>query len=245
MAEFGNRLRAAREARGLSLEKIARETRISVRFLEAIEAEEFDVLPGGVYTRGFIRSYAAIIGLDPDQIAAEYQQLDTRNEPEPVVRNVVRQRRNVDRAFLGGAAIALVVMILLFYVFSGDRQPGDVAGEPPVAREDTVTPAPVAMPPSPSSPGDAMAPALTIEMQVIDRTWLSLSVDGQNIVVSEILERGATRTYHAQGSIQLRVGNAAGLILRINEHQLPSLGKAGQVRDIEFTPDTVKSLTKS
>ncbi|GIW18523.1 MAG: hypothetical protein KatS3mg064_1680 [Tepidiforma sp.] len=68
MARIGDTLREARERRGLSIEQAAQETRISPRFLEALEAEEFDVLPAPVYVRGFLRSYANYLKLDPQPL---------------------------------------------------------------------------------------------------------------------------------------------------------------------------------
>ncbi len=68
MARIGETLREARERRGLSIEQAALETRISPRFLEALEAEEFEVLPAPVYVRGFLRSYANYLRLDPQPL---------------------------------------------------------------------------------------------------------------------------------------------------------------------------------
>src|SRR5437762_2590865 len=75
MTNFGTSFKRAREAKGISLDQIAIETRISTRFLAAIENEEFHVLPGGIFNRGFIRSYAEKVGLDPDQAVADYKRL--------------------------------------------------------------------------------------------------------------------------------------------------------------------------
>ena len=75
MAEFGNSFRSARESRGLTIAEIAQETRISSRFLRAIEAEAFEELPGGVFSRGFIRTYASEVGLDADAMAEAYAAL--------------------------------------------------------------------------------------------------------------------------------------------------------------------------
>jgi cytoskeleton protein RodZ len=72
MGEFGDRLRQEREKRGITLNEISESTKISRRRLEALENEEFDLLPGGVFNRGFVRSYARHIGIDPEQAVAEY-----------------------------------------------------------------------------------------------------------------------------------------------------------------------------
>ena len=73
MASFGENLRREREMRGVSLEEISSATKISLRFLHALEEEDFAKLPGGIFTRGFIRAYAKYLGLDEDRVLAEYQ----------------------------------------------------------------------------------------------------------------------------------------------------------------------------
>ena len=71
----GERLRVAREAKKLSLDDVARQTRIPVRHLEHIEREEWDALPAITYSVGFARSYANVVDLDGAQIGAEVRQL--------------------------------------------------------------------------------------------------------------------------------------------------------------------------
>lgn len=73
MGEVGSRLREAREQQGLSLEQAEETTRIRRVFLEALEEERFDVLPGDVYARGFIRNYAQFLGLDPQELLASFR----------------------------------------------------------------------------------------------------------------------------------------------------------------------------
>ncbi len=73
MTSIGERLRRARLEKNIRLDFIARETKIGVRLLQAIEAEEFDKLPGGVFRKSFVLQYARFLGLDGDAIAAELQ----------------------------------------------------------------------------------------------------------------------------------------------------------------------------
>jgi cytoskeleton protein RodZ len=70
MMDIGSQLRAAREAQGLTLEQAFKGTRIKASFLEAIEANQFDALPGQVQARGFVRSYANFLGLDGEHLAS-------------------------------------------------------------------------------------------------------------------------------------------------------------------------------
>ena len=73
MPTFGEDLRREREMRGVTLEEISESTKISVRLLSALEADDFTKLPGGVFTRSFIRSYAQYLGLDEEHVLAEYK----------------------------------------------------------------------------------------------------------------------------------------------------------------------------
>jgi cytoskeleton protein RodZ len=92
---FGEHLKREREMRGVSLEEISAATRISVRFLEALENEHWAQLPGGIFNRGFIRSVARFLGMDEDGLVAEYA-LETRERPEIAVwtKEPVRKRKN-------------------------------------------------------------------------------------------------------------------------------------------------------
>jgi cytoskeleton protein RodZ len=70
--DFGARMKQAREQRGVTLRQIADATKISVSALEALERNDFSRLPGGIFSRAFVRSYAAEIGVDPEQTVREF-----------------------------------------------------------------------------------------------------------------------------------------------------------------------------
>lgn len=73
MGKFGDKLRRERELRGVTLDEIADATKIGTRSLKALEDERFDLLPGGIFNKGFVRSYARFLGLDEEQAVADYQ----------------------------------------------------------------------------------------------------------------------------------------------------------------------------
>src|ERR1700710_2303598 len=73
-SQVGDILRQARNRRKIDLSEVEAATRIRLRYLRAIEDEEWDVLPGGVYTRGFIRTYASFLGLDGDRLVSDYRE---------------------------------------------------------------------------------------------------------------------------------------------------------------------------
>ena len=84
MAEsIGEKLRLARETRGMALRDISEQTRISMRYLEAIESDDYRRLPGGIFNRSFIRAYAKAIGYDEQQAIDDYgRTLRERGEPD-------------------------------------------------------------------------------------------------------------------------------------------------------------------
>lgn len=73
MGSFGERLQREREMRGITLEEIAEATKIGTRSLRALEEQDFDKLPGGIFNKGFVRAYSKYLGIDEDQSVADYQ----------------------------------------------------------------------------------------------------------------------------------------------------------------------------
>src|SRR5260370_14529442 len=82
MSAFGERLRREREMRGITLDEISESTKISRRHLESLEREDFDSLPGGIFNKGFVRSYARFLGLDEDHAAANSSRANN-HKPSP------------------------------------------------------------------------------------------------------------------------------------------------------------------
>lgn len=107
---IGARLRHERELRGMSLEEVARATRIPLASLERVEADRFDDLPGEVFVRGFLRSYARAIGVEPDEILAIYGSARRVPQVAPVPVNANVSGRESRRV---GVAIAFVLLLVL------------------------------------------------------------------------------------------------------------------------------------
>ena len=121
---FGEGLRSAREERGIALDDIAVATRVSVRNLSALENERFRELPGGVFNRGIVRSYARYVGLDEDETVTAFthalrrQGVDPEHENEnwaEFAENVKRTRtpRLESRRYRWAGVIAMVMAVLL------------------------------------------------------------------------------------------------------------------------------------
>jgi len=108
---FGEHLRREREMRGVTLDEITAATRIGTRYLEAFESEQWDRLPGGVFNRGFVRSIAHYLGLDEENLLAEYT-LATRGLPRPASWTVQARPRGRERN-LGPWLVVAVLAILV------------------------------------------------------------------------------------------------------------------------------------
>lgn len=98
MAACAMNLAAARRDLGVSLEHIAERTKISMRFLLAIEAEEYEKLPGGIFATSYLRQYAAAAGIDESMLLAAYAEFVSRTE-EPAIAPAPVGRRFLERWF--------------------------------------------------------------------------------------------------------------------------------------------------
>ncbi|MBI4478198.1 MAG: helix-turn-helix domain-containing protein [Acidobacteria bacterium] len=116
--DFGSRLRQERERRGIPLREIAKATKISVSSLEALERNQVSRLPGGVFTRAFVRSYAVQIGLDPDRTMREFldafPEVQRPETADSIGHDVAVQRWSGWRMLLG-AVILLALIAVKFY----------------------------------------------------------------------------------------------------------------------------------
>src|SRR4051812_28617608 len=84
MVSLGEELKRERELREISLREISEATKISIRILDAIEHDNYKILPGGIFNRNFLRAYAGFIGIDPEIIVRKYQQQHVHSTPEPL-----------------------------------------------------------------------------------------------------------------------------------------------------------------
>lgn len=171
MGSFGDRLRREREMRGVTLDEISASTKIARRHLEALESENFDTLPGGIFNRGFVRSYARFLGIDEEQAVADYNEASgEQSQPEPSFpldipepQPQLNPRRSSLPLLL--ALLALVIVLGIFWARS-KRQPeanenppaSSPTGSPPAATPD-VTPASAA--PQQPAATEVAAPART------------------------------------------------------------------------------------
>ncbi len=160
MSAFGENLRREREMRGVSLEEISLATKISLRFLDAIEREDFSKLPGGIFSRSFIRSYARYLGLDEERIVSEFQQAaqpQTDFDLHRMAGGNTSFARPGDRTTLIATVVAAVLLVTGYVLFRYSRRAAEAPPPPmavPVVKAEPANPAP---PPTPPASVDASA----------------------------------------------------------------------------------------
>ncbi len=114
---FGDVLRRERQLRDISLREVAEGTKISIRHLEALERNDFGALPGGAFSKGFLRAYATFIGLDPEEMVNHYlyELARRRSEPEPEAGEAPesRRRRRQRRLVLLAAGVLILAAVAL------------------------------------------------------------------------------------------------------------------------------------
>ena len=118
MRSLGEYLRAERLARGISLEQISADTRITIKMLQAVEEGDVEKLPAAVFTKGFLRAYAKQIGLDPEAVIVEYQDLieevDARRETMEKFHQRLHPKSSKKKVSALLFALALLVGLALF-----------------------------------------------------------------------------------------------------------------------------------
>lgn len=215
-ADFGARLRAARESRGVSLRTIAETTKISVRALEALERNDISQLPGGLFSRSFVRAYATEVGLDPEQTIADFitrfpDDSVTQGHPrtralvDEVERELGRRRRR--RTPLRLALVALPLLAAAVYIGFAPRRPTAVAvpGEP-VAEAATR---------AASADPRAGSELLVVEIEALRSCTITVAVDsGPGLTLA--LEPGSGQQFTASTELAISVSDPAAIRWRIN-----------------------------
>lgn len=195
---IGEVLRAERERLRVSLDAVERGTMIRRDFLELIDANRLEALPSGAYAKGFIRSYAAYLGLDPAPFVKEYDERFARPEPElaRVVRRGVRVPPDLQRRAWKvsvGAAIGVLLLLGLLGVFRSDGKPQEIPKAAAAVARVEVAPNPM---------------GATVTVQVIgEESWVEVEADGQRLF-GETLVRGESRTFKGQERVVLFVARA-------------------------------------
>jgi cytoskeleton protein RodZ len=255
--DIGGRLRRAREHRGLSLCDAARLTKLSINVLTAIERNDYASLPGGMFRKAYVRTLAGEVGLDPNEIAADYcARFEPPIAPAAGERQVGRHEKLIQQLAPSPRRSIVTLVALAAAATWFMLQPGPV--RPTVALDAAATefePAPIrrgaAMTLTADRPRDAAAPGgvaaekreapLWIEIEATGWCWVAAETDGARAVY-RLVAPGERLVLEAHRMIWLRLGDAGAVTLSINDGPGRSLGRDGAVAELELTPENVDGL---
>lgn len=263
MGSLGGHLRELRTARGVSLDDIARATRVTKGYLEALEEERTADLPAPVFARGFIRSYCQFLQVPADEALEEYSHLVAAAAAAPPRAAPARGR---GPARPGGPLLMSVILLVVLGVAlvgvtlwlrgepgkrgagpvapapvassrPADSAPLPTAGDAPPASAGTAAslPAPPAAPAARAEPGQ---PGHRLLIRAVELTWVRVQPDG-GPPVEELLQAGTVREWTASTRFVLTVGNAAGIEIELDGQRLATLGGRGAVvRELVLPAET-------
>jgi cytoskeleton protein RodZ len=258
VGSFGERLQSEREMRGVTLEEISEATKIGTRSLRALEHQDFDQLPGGIFNKGFVRAYARYLGLDEDQAVADYQTAlseaiaagkVTRQEPSANAVNPDRAlledlgEREPTRLPLGAIAVVVLLAVAVFGGWKYYSRHGLPKFWHPRAAARSARPSvphAAAAVPALKPAADVSQPAATaavegfvVRVEAKQDSWVSITADGKP-VMEGTLPAGGEKSIPAQRTVVVKAGNASAIELYHNNKPVPLQARAGEVKTLEF-----------
>jgi cytoskeleton protein RodZ len=250
--DVGATLRHARTRRGLTVEQLARSTKISRSTLEALENDDFDRLPGGVYTRGFLRAYAREVNLDPEETVEQYMEQFAASPSMVMAANerveTASHRREAayDDETPGESRViripvpliaAAVLLVFLGTYFAISRNEGDT-GMTPIAEAATTPPSPQ---PDATLASNVAPDVLRIEIKATGPCWVSATADRES-ALSRLLKAGDAHTLEAKDELVLRVGDPSTVAIVVNGVPSRPLGRPGQPVTVQINKQNYREF---
>jgi len=236
---LGGILAEARQAKGVTLEQAASATRVRLHILTALEEDRSAELPAPVYARGYLRTYASYLEIDPERLLEAYEASRTRQSGSLAIRPLSSLTASPNLVLTAPAAGA-VGLVLLVFAFTGYvyKELDSVRTPPPAPRvAATALATPTASPsPSPLAPTPAAAVA-TVQVSVTDTVWIDVAVDGkpQFADAGRILQPGATLSFSGS-RVKVTTGKGVATLISVNGRDLGAMGNGVITR--EYTAQT-------
>ena len=245
---FGERLKRERELREVSLNEIAAATRIAPKFLEALENEQWNKLPGGVFGHGFVRSIARYLGLNEEDLLSEYDM--ALGEAAAPVNQKPEERIPSPPKWIPVAAVLLLVAALVGLVFGGRyawrifaarraaKKSSAVVGTRPL----TVTKNLLANSSSaPSLVPGQKSPALDLSIAAA-ATRVRVVADG-TVVYDAELPSGGNRHFSSSERFEVTAADSSAVLLELNGQTVPPIGTPGSSGTISLTGKDLRPTT--
>lgn len=231
MESVGELLRTEREAQGKTIADVGKITKMSTLILEALEDDRYSVLPAPVYVKGHLRTYARFLGLDEDEIVEKYlrftqqQENEELDEWDAVELELHEERERAGRRWVWIAVVVVAVVIAIVAWVMLSQRGDDETEQEQAERAPAIT-----TPVQEAAAEDSLIEWHKLELLAIarERTWIRVSVDG--VAVSDLtLDAGEERTWEADESFRLDVGNGGGLELYLDGEYLGTAGSGSRL----------------
>lgn len=230
---FGERLKRERELREVSVEELTKATRISQRFLEALENEDWSKLPGGLFARAFVRTIARYLGLDEESLLAEYDAArgDLSQDTGRPEERIPSPPRWIPAVALLGALAVLAGLIYAGryawhrYTAHRARQQSSSSSAPSGAALSPATNKVAATSTVAQGPGSSAA-ALDLAISTSAATRVRVVSDGTVALDAEV-PAGETRHFAAKERFEVTAADSSALLLELNSQAMPPLGAPG------------------
>ena len=255
MSALGETFRTARESQGLSLSDVADGIHIRSVYLAAIEAEDWQAIGPPVYVRGFIRSYARYLRLDPDAAVARFAGnpaggaaasvvLAPSPRGEPSRSGLPRgeaPKRGPSLWAIFGVLLAAGLVAVVAYQYVSYRQANTLRPplaqtpapvQPAAARQESLPPAVRLRGPEVHGPAKNGVKSTGFAVRLKDSSWLRVVVDGK-VAMEGTFAAGTSRTF-AGRSATVRVGNAGGVDISVGGKDLGPMGGLGDVAERSY-----------
>jgi cytoskeletal protein RodZ len=235
-ASFGTWLRRQREIREVPLREIADVTKISLRYLEALEQDRFDVLPAPVFAKGFLREYSRYVGLDADEVVNSF--LTAGGDPEETAEEGRKEKRRdkPERIPILLAAVALLIIagILTVLVLLNRSKRAEPREAPSIAAPTALSPAEAAGESVQPEPAPRASAPLVVTLDFTEDCWVETIVDGERRI-SELHVQGESMRLEAEEWVRLTLGNPGGVRVEVNGAPYDFDYEPGRVaRDLEI-----------
>ncbi len=224
---FGERLKRERELREVSMDELTKATRISTRFVEALENEDWAKLPGGIFGHGFVRTIARYLGLDEEALLGEYDL--ARAEHSAPALSKPEERIPAPPKWLPVAAVLVVLLLLGGFFYAGRYGWRRYAAYRAAKKS-----AAAALPAQPQSGSSSAASAeqsastgpLDLSVSTSAATHVRILADDK-LVLDADLPAGESRHYSANDHFEVTAGDSSAVLLELNGRAVPPVGVPG------------------
>ena len=211
----GNILKSERTKQNKSLSGIARSLKISVEYLEAIEEDKYSLLPAEVYTKAYLRLYAESLGLESNYVLSLY---NVEPEIKPVEEPKTVQKKtpfNYKPLVITVSVLLLIIAIVILSSHRDQEPVMEIADDP---KETEVL-------------SEEKDEKLSLKITATELTWISVSIDGAKRK-EWLMSSGEVITVTASDKFVIKIGNAGGTRLFLNNEDIGTLGPRGKIVDI-------------